>query len=86
MSVKELKFVGINKMTCEIKPIEKDGFTDLEFKFYDRNDHTSYLFIDRSQAHLLMLYLQEHLNGSQVNTELDQAITDEIKNKPKDIM
>ena len=40
----------------------------------------------RSQAHLLMLYLQEHLNGSQVSNELDQAITDEIKNKPKDIM
>jgi hypothetical protein len=62
MSVKELKLVGINKMNCNIQTVEKDGFIDFEFEFSDRNNHGSYLYLDRNQAHLLMLYLQEHLN------------------------
>lgn len=35
--------------------------------------------LDLSQAHLLMLYLQKHLNNPQINKPLDDAITNELK-------
>lgn len=41
--------------------------------------------LDRNQAHLLMLYLQEHLKPA-ISTALDDAITDELANGPKSIM
>lgn len=46
----------------------------------------SVVYLDRSQAYLLMLYLQEHLSSDQVSDGLDKAIDDELKHKPKDIM
>ena len=43
--------------------------------------------LDRSQAHLLMLYLQEHLDyANQVNKPLDDAISDELANPPKSLL
>ena len=54
MSVEMLKLVGINKMTCKIQKVEAEGHIDLEFKMYDRNNHCNFLYIDRSQAHLMM--------------------------------
>jgi hypothetical protein len=44
------------------------------------------MIIDRNQAHLLMLYLQEHLKISDYSNELDKVIEDEVNNPPKDIM
>lgn len=58
MSVKELKFYGINGW-------ETDLFTDakndkIKIELIGANYSLDYN-LDRNQAHLLMLYLQEHL-------------------------
>lgn len=54
MSVEELKFPFSGGAILEIK------FKDNEVKFM-LNDLEDYLVLDISEAHLLMLYLQEHL-------------------------
>ena len=42
--------------------------------------------LDRNQAHLLMLYLQEHLNNDKISEKLDELIQEELRHKPKDII
>lgn len=74
MSVKELIFDY-----CKV--YIKNEIVCFELKYKS----TGAFALDRSQAHLLMLFLQEHLNST-ISNELDEAITNEIKNKPKDIM
>lgn len=81
MSVKELI------LKPEIGDEVKVTLNGKEFEF-DLGEHErSYLWLDRSQAHLLMLYLQEHLKApSTISKGLDEAIIDELNNPPKEIM
>lgn len=54
MSVKELNLTTAQDIKVKVK------FDGREFEFEFDIDR-SYVWLDRSQAHLLMLYLQEHL-------------------------
>jgi hypothetical protein len=57
MSVKELVISDLNNMTKMYVRI-----IDGRFKFeIDSDADGDWLWLDRNQAHLLMLYLQEHL-------------------------
>ena len=56
MSVKELKFNYLNKV-MEVERLGEGIEIDIK-----GNKH-EWIVLDRSQAHLLMLYLQEHLNA-----------------------
>jgi hypothetical protein len=57
MSVKELKLdAGITQLRCNIC-MEKLIVLTIE----NKGDSAMVVVLDRNQAHLLMLYLQEHL-------------------------
>ena len=57
MSAKELVISDLNNMTKMYVKI-----VDGRFKFeVDSDEAVDWLWLDRNQAHLLMLYLQEHL-------------------------
>lgn len=58
---------------------------DVIIKFKDNVLWIAEWQFDRSEAHLLMLYLQEYF-GSTISKPLDDAITDELNNPPKDII
>lgn len=81
MSVKELVIICDDNTKLKFK-FEKDMLY-----FYDeaRNGEYPYEF-DRGEAHLLMLYLQEHLALPAISNGLDKAIIEELNHKPKDIM
>jgi hypothetical protein len=70
--------------TLCVRHVEQGCFT---IDICDGDDEFKHIGLDRSQAHLMLLYLQQHLTvGNQVCTNLDKAIEDELSNGPKDIM
>lgn len=82
MSVKELDLREGNQL-LQVRHPDQGYFT---LAICDARDYKQ-IGLDYNQAYLLMLYLQEHLKiPSTIGKGLDDAITDELNNPPKDIM
>ena len=58
MSVKVLKITTLQGHKIEVSA-DSYGYGEFEFKIQD--DEITYCWLSRNDAHLLMLYLQEHL-------------------------
>lgn len=76
----------IKEMSMKELIFKDEHNQDIIVKFKDNLLWIDTWEFDRSEAHLLMLYLQEHLKApSAIGKGLDDAITGELNNPPKDI-
>lgn len=71
MSVEQLT------LTTEIKVLDASIVLDT-IRIEIAGNGLEFIYLDHNQAHLLMLYLQEHLALPAISKGLDDAITDEI--------